>query len=113
MTRLELALALGAAMTLSAALGWALHALWARLARRSGAEGARLQDLSRRLADAEERRDALAAEAAAKQAELAQRLEEVETELARALHEREAELEAAMDTIGALRRRIAELSGEG
>ena len=34
-------------------------------------------------------------------------------ELARALHEREAELEAAMDTIGALRRRIAELSGEG
>ncbi|SFI12154.1 hypothetical protein [Albimonas pacifica] len=113
MTRLELALALGAAMTLSAALGWALHALWARLVRRPGAEDARLQDLSRRLADAEERRDALVAEAEARSAGLAARLEEVETELTRALHEREAELEAAMDAIGALRREIAELTGEG
>ncbi len=113
MTRLELALALGAAMALSAALGWALHALWARLVRRSGAEDARLQDLSRRLADAEDARDALAAEAEAKRAALADRLDEVETELTRALHEREAELDAAMDTIGALRRELAELRGEG
>jgi len=110
MTRLELALALGAAMALAAALGWALHALWVRLIRRRGPEDAKLQDLSRRLADAEDARDALAAEAEARRAELAGRLEEVETELTRALHEREAELAAAMDTIGALRQEIATLS---
>ena len=97
MTRLELALALGGAMALSAALGWALHALWARLVR---------------LADAEERRDALAAEAQARQAELSDRLEEVKTELSRALHEREAELAAAMETLGALREEVAILKDE-
>ncbi|WP_339947041.1 hypothetical protein [uncultured Albimonas sp.] len=112
MTRLELALALGGAMALSAALGWALHALWARLVRRSGAEDVRLQDLARRLADAEERRDALAAEAQARQAELSDRLEEVKTELSRALHEREAELAAAMETLGALREEVAILKDE-
>ncbi|MDF2231145.1 hypothetical protein P2H44_01115 [Albimonas sp. CAU 1670] len=113
MTRLELALALGAAMALSAALGWALHALWARLVRRPDAAEARQQELMRQLADAEEARDALVAEAAAERDALHGRLEEVETELTRALHEREAELEAAMDTIGSLRREIEALRGAG
>ncbi|SDX13547.1 hypothetical protein SAMN05444336_103403 [Albimonas donghaensis] len=111
MTRLELAVALGAALLVAAALGWALGALRAQIRRRGGAEARALADLSRRLADAEEARDALAAETAAREAGLIAAAQETETELRRDLTQRTAELDAAMDTIGALRREIEALRG--
>ncbi len=111
MTRIELAAAIGAAMLLAAALGWLLHALWARLAHRPQAVDARAADLARRLADAEESRDRLAAEAAAAHAALMDSSREAEVKLRRDLTERTAELSAAMDTIGALRREIDVLRG--
>ncbi|MEC9432809.1 MAG: hypothetical protein VYD87_07870 [Pseudomonadota bacterium] len=111
MTRIELALAFGAALLVAAALGWALGALRARI-RRDGGEAARaMADLSRRLADAEEARDALEAEAEARAVALAAAAAETETTLRRDLAERTAELEAAMDTVGALRREIEALRG--
>ena len=62
-------------------------------------------------ADAEEARDALAAETAAREAGLIAAAQETETELRRDLTQRTAELDAAMDTIGALRREIEALRG--
>lgn len=106
MTRAELALALGAAVLLAAALGWGLHALFARLSWRSDAEAGEVAELSARLAELEETLDGTREAAARREAELKARLEETETALTRDVAERTAELEAAMETVGYLRREL-------
>lgn len=113
MTRAELALALGAVVLLSAALGWGLRWLWGRLTAGPPAEAARLDALSAELEAVEAERDALADRAARREAELESKLGETEERLRRTLGEREAELAAVMETVGALRREIAALREDG
>lgn len=96
MTRIPLALSIFAVLVVTFAAGWALHWLWVRLHSRRDAPDPR-HEMAERLHDAEVAREA---------AEL--RLTEVEAASHRDAAEREAELAAAMDTIGVLRRQIAE-----
>jgi hypothetical protein len=107
-TRLELAAGLGVAVLFAAALGWMLHALWIRMSWRSDAEAGEAAELAARLADVEEAQDAEREAWRRREAELLARLEEMETALTRDVAERTAELEAAMDTIGHLRRELEE-----
>ncbi|MFT6775126.1 MAG: hypothetical protein ACJA1L_002844 [Paracoccaceae bacterium] len=108
MTRDELTLALAAALALAVLAGWALHAMWTRMRHGGAAEVASHDEMALRLHDAEEALDAARARLAADSAAMTAERAEVETALRRTLTEREAELAALMDTVGDLRRNLAD-----
>ncbi len=106
MTRMELALALGAAVLVAAAVGWGLHMVWTRVRSKHRANPEKLAALSAHIAEIEEARDAERMSAASTEAALREELVETQSRLTRELAERQAELEATMETVGELRRRL-------
>jgi hypothetical protein len=97
MTRIDLVLAILAILLAAMVSGWALHWLWGRLSRHRRGEIDHLHEMAERLHEVEFARDVAE-----------RKLAEVELASHTAIAEREAELEGAMDTIGGLRRQLAE-----
>lgn len=108
MTREDLTYALAAALAIAVLAGWGLHALWTRMRHGGAAALASHDEMAARLHECEEAADAaraaLAHGIAREQAERA----EAEDALRRELTQREAELAAAMDSVGELRRDLAD-----
>ncbi|MFT4794613.1 MAG: hypothetical protein ACJAVR_002190 [Paracoccaceae bacterium] len=108
MTREDLTLALAAALAIATIAGWALHALWTRM-RHGGAAGLASHDeMAVRLHDAEEAADVARTNLSQGLAHIQAERAETEEALRRELTQREAELIAAMDSIGELRRDLAD-----
>jgi hypothetical protein len=103
-TRLVLALALGAILLIAMALGWAGHWAVARRRRDPDARDAGLAETAARLHAAELQRDGLLRRAEAAEAALAAERAAGERRIAAALAETRAELAAAMEAIGDARR---------
>lgn len=108
MTREELTYALAAALAVAVLAGWALHALWTRMHHGGAAALASHDEMATRLHDCEEAADAARAALAHGIARLEDERAETEDALRRELTQREAELAAAMDSIGELRRDLAD-----
>lgn len=129
LTGTQLATAITAVLVAAVMLGWILHWVWSRLARRGG-DTARLAEMIDRLHDADRAREA--AEGARKmaesllaerEAEMAEKLalmqamldgmvENRDADLARVVREARADAEASMAGLRGARRRIAELEAE-
>jgi hypothetical protein len=108
MTREDLTYALAAALALAVLAGWALHALWTRM-RHGGAAGLASHDeMAVRLHAAEETADGARADLQSGIARIEAERAETEETLRRELTQREAELSAAMESVGELRRDLAE-----
>lgn len=108
MTRTELTIAIALAIALAAVAGWVLHWLWARMTRGGGRDLAEHSDMAELLHETKLERDAAAARERETAARLTAERQEAETRLHSVIAEREAELAATMDTLGSLRREIAE-----
>lgn len=108
MTREDLTYALAAALALAVLAGWALHALWTRMRHGGAAALASHDEMAVRLHDAEEIADTARADLQSGLARVEAARAEAEEALKRELTQREAELTAAMDSVGELRRDLAE-----
>ncbi len=108
MTRTELTIAIALALALAAIAGWVLHWLWARMTRAGGRDLAEHSDMAELLHEAKLEHDAAMARERETEARLIAEREETEARLKARLAEREAELSATMDTLGSLRREVAE-----
>ncbi len=108
MTRIELTVALAAALLAAALTGWVLCWLWGRLARGGARDFAGHSDMAELLHAAKMERDAALERERETAARMAVERRAIEESLKARLAEREAELAATMDTLGDLRREVAE-----
>ena len=107
MTRIELAVVLGAAFALAALAGWVLHWLWARVTKAGARELAEHSQMAALLHEAKSERDAVREREAELLARMQAERDAEVGDLSSRLAEREAELAATMDTLGDLRQEIA------
>ena len=130
LTGAQLSIAIAAVLAGAVALGWILHWLWTRLARKAIGSAARIREMIERQHEAEqakaeadearelaenllaEREAEMESRMNAMQARLDGALEGREAKLAASLREAQAETEAVMDGLRNARARIDELEQE-
>lgn len=108
MTRLMLALSIAVALLGAMALGWIARWIWGRMTQSDSARDRRIEQLQDSLAEAEAAFRAAEARAAEAMASAEAAQHGASASVATELSELRAERDAAMETVGALRRQLAE-----
>ncbi|MEM7268245.1 MAG: hypothetical protein AAF401_03215 [Pseudomonadota bacterium] len=106
MIETELAGLFAAALGAAFVIGWLAHWIWVKLAFAASPQTERIEELAGDLLEAEAERDAVREDKQSTETTLTTDFSEREEELTTRLREREAELEAAMETLGEMRREL-------